>query len=521
MLLTALAGLVMGLLTSVYTRARGMFTPEAVTYSADGQAMAARYTDGTVQLWNQQGQQLSSFDTREGWVNWSMDDEIQLIGKEKLVAQSDAGRFEVWDVAAGEKESTIGNNVFSVRPDTTSVSADGSTAAAIQAGAQVDVDIFDTATGQRIKRMPPEIGGAQGIALSGDGQKMAVMRYGGQVEVWDIEAEEQLFGPHELDADPLNSSVAFDPQLRVAAAVQPDRYSSVDGQPIELLDIETGQSAEIHTPEPVTGLKLSPDGRVLATWGPQSEVTFIDTTNGEQRGQIQPWYETPVFDFSEFLLPTAPPIAFSPDGSEVIVGSNSEVAIYDVASGKLKKRLWGSSHALGAWFFGPAMFGWAILWGIARRRQRLAEASNVENFVSAEVVEQEESPADEGASARGDSDEIIPARLSTKPPQSLIVAWILLFLGGTLSITLAMSVIFSEWTCFALTPFPYFSLYVGLMTIAAAAGRRTDKLPLVYSLQMASIICCDLINFTLGTIGLILVHRPAAQDFSAQAAAPR
>ena len=74
MLLTTLAALLVALGTTLYTRARGMFKPEAVDYSPDGRAAAVRYTDGTVFVWNDQGRRTASFDTRDGWINLSLGD---------------------------------------------------------------------------------------------------------------------------------------------------------------------------------------------------------------------------------------------------------------------------------------------------------------------------------------------------------------------------------------------------------------------------------------------------------------
>ena len=48
LLLTTLAALVVALGTALYTRARGMFRPQTVAYSPAGDALAARYSDGTV-----------------------------------------------------------------------------------------------------------------------------------------------------------------------------------------------------------------------------------------------------------------------------------------------------------------------------------------------------------------------------------------------------------------------------------------------------------------------------------------
>ena len=253
----------------------------------------------------------------------------------------------------------------------------------------------------------------------------------------------------------------------------------------------------------VLGIRLSPDATRLAVYGPSSEVTILDTQDGEVVSQIRPAFKVPAYDVGSLPTTDTPPIAFSPDGQEMIVASNVEVAVYDTATGNRKRRLWTSQESLSKWFFAPAFMVWGALWGIARRKQRQSDAQ----ANSADVIDAELADAD--AQAR-----LSPAG---KPPQSLIVAWILFGVGGLLAILWSITLLFTEPSCLAFTPFPYYSLYAGVTIIAAGAGRRTDRLPLIYSVQMGNLICCDFVNFILGVTGLILTTRPAARNYAIRA----
>lgn len=504
MLLTAAAALIVALLTTVFARVRGMFRPEAVSFSPDGSAVAARFTDGTVMIWNDAGRRVARFDTREGWLHFLQPTAMQLVDDDRLAAANPRGQFEIWEASSGRRSRAFGAPALSPFWDSSCISADGTTGAAILVSAKGGVEIWDLQTGASIRKMPPAVGAPAHIALSRDGRRLATVSHQGNVSVWDIASGQMIAGPQPLGIDfAPGSSISFSDDLSIAAAAA-ESFTQV-----RLLNVQNGKSASVSTGESDTALQLSPDGATLATIDETGGVTLTDTGDGSEIGKISPARVLPkdALDRLPPMLRGRPPCAFSPDGQQLAVGTGGEVVLYDLETQTLKRRLWGSRQSLSKWFFAPALVGWAVLWGLARRRQRLAEANPQETTVDAEVLESSdhrENDEEHDATAV-----LVPRR----PPRSLVAVWVLLLVGGVAAIVWGTLIIFAEISCFALTPFPYYSLLAGTMLTAAAAGRRTDRLAMIHSLQMSNIICCDPLNFTLGIVGLILAHRPAALEF--------
>jgi len=521
LLLTALVGLLIALLTTVYGRARGMFAPDAVSYSPDGEAVAVRFSDGTVRVWSRAGKLLGSFDTREGWISLSQPGRMRLLSRDRLMTVTGARQFELWDVKTGRSSGAVGRPSLNPLGESSAVSGDGSTAAEVRLAAQSRLGIWDLEAGRRVKQMQTDSGMPVGLSLSHDGNRLATVNQQGQVAIWDVETEQRLAGPYALNVEPYFASFAFSSDLRVVAAADEASFDPNTGQAIQLLDTRTGQRATVYAPEPVVGLELSPDGLLLAGVGTDGAVTFLDTRNGEQRGRIA----VSQAQIDSGLLPAqwlAVPVDFSPGGDEVIIGARDEVGIYEAPGGKLAKRLWTSRQHLSGWFFGPALFAWALLWGWARREQRPAEASadaNTGDADDASAPNGEAPPEEAGEPARDESPQEADEVATAAPPTLLKVAWILLLLGGIVAISWGTAIIFAEGAFFALTPFPYYSLYVGIAATAAASARRTQRMTVVHILQIGNILCCDLTNVVLGIVGLVLVRRPAVASYLKQSKA--
>ena len=103
LLLTALAALVLGLGTSIFQRVRSLLRPEAVSFSPDGKYAAARFIDGTVNVWNVDGGAVASFDTSENYFDvLGRHREFRLLDDQRAVRLELARLFEQtdrWDEA--------------------------------------------------------------------------------------------------------------------------------------------------------------------------------------------------------------------------------------------------------------------------------------------------------------------------------------------------------------------------------------------------------------------------------------
>ncbi len=500
LLLTALVGLVMALCTTIYQRMSGTFAPEAVSFSPDGQAVAARFTDGTVNVWDRTGKRRGSLDSRKSWINMNDGGALQLLDANTVIVTNDRAQFELWQLDKQRPIATFGRAGLSPFPNATAVSRDSSTAASVRFGATQGIDLWDVQTRQR-RPLPGGGGAPQGLALSNNGSRIATVNEKQFVTVSDTTTGETIF-TDESGETPLEYR-AFSADMSRWAAIKTD-YSSAD---LKLQAYVVSDDAPFITEIDgyPTAMALSPDGRYLAlldsralkVWdttaaaaGPPQEIELAAGTNNP---------------LAALFNTTTTDVEFSPDGTKLLVASAGEVALVDVQTIERDKVYWRIGHNLGIFFFLPAFIGWAVLWGLARRRQLLSERAAL-----ARAADKNTSPMDEAA----------VAWLLPTPPKELIVAWVLMGIGGVLAISFSLWLTLGQDSCCALAPFPYFELFIGIVALSSAAGRRFDGLTRVGVLQIVSMVCFDAINLTFGVVSLILINQTNARRFMQEMNAP-
>lgn len=495
LLLTALVGLVMALCTTIYQRMSGTFAPEAVSFSPDGQAVAARFTDGTVNVFSSTGKRRGSLDSRKSWINMNDRGALQLIDADTVLVTNDRAQFELWQLDTQRPIATFGRAGLSPFDNVTSVSRDGSTAASVRFGATPGIDLWDVQTQQR-RSLPGGGGSPNGLVLSDDGSRIATVNGQQNITVSDSATGETIF-TDESGKTPLEYR-AFSADMSHWAAIKTD-YSSPDLK-LQAYVVSDDSQFKTEVDGYPTAMALSPDGRHLALLD-ATELNVWDTTTvagPPQKIELSAGTRNP---FAEFLNTTATDVEFSPDGTKLLVASAGEVALLDVKTMQRDKVYWRIGHNLGIFFFLPAFIGWAVLWGLARRRQMLSERAAL-----ARAADENPSPMDEAA----------VAWLLPTPPKELIVAWVLMGVGGVLAICVSMWLTLAQDSCWALTPFPYIELFIGIVALSSGAGRRFDGLTRVGVLQIVSMVCCDALNLTFGVISLILINQTGARRYLAQ-----
>jgi eukaryotic-like serine/threonine-protein kinase len=272
--------------------------------------------------------------------------------------------FYFWKLCNGEQRMTLTNHTQPV--NCVAFSPDGKRLATGSAGNPVR--IWDTATGEIVKRLPEE--NVVSLAFSSDGQTLGV---GGRdrVVVWNLKNEHIVF---KLD-EPLGQfRIAFPPKGTLViigrGALKPfvpandggtaelwdyaarelvrvfpesggcialsqggDRLATGNtNQTIKIWDCSSGQCVRSVDSRKVIAMALSPDGQTLATscWG--AEVKLWNVSSGVQIGaltnnQHRVWS-----------------LAFSPDGSLLATGGADQmVRLWNVATRQPTKQLQGHS----------------------------------------------------------------------------------------------------------------------------------------------------------------------------------
>lgn len=193
------------------------------------------------------------------------------------------------------------------------------------------VGVFDTMTGERIKRMKGHTGMVNSVAVAPSGRPLVVS--GGDdahVRVWDRRQRQAV---HNLNNEYQVTAVSFnnDAQQVISGGIDND---------LKIWDLRKGQIETIaqgHT-DTITGMSLSPDGCYVLTNSMDSTARIWDIRpfcTGERCVKV---FKGHSHNFEKNLLHCA----WSPDAAMVSVGSSDRnVYVYDVASRKILYKLPG------------------------------------------------------------------------------------------------------------------------------------------------------------------------------------
>lgn len=227
---------------------------------------------------------------------------------------------KVWDAETGKEKRS-----FDVSEGVSSLIIDQKGHEFIAAGHAGTVKAWSLATGELLRhsRIPGLQEGSIGrtqLALSPDGQRIAVATSTGLIKVWEIDTAKEL-----ASAD----------MRRVGTIVIHRFCFSPDGQRLAMLDnsgfVKVYDVATLHQLLSLpssgmfdAGLMFSPDGRYLASLGRQRELKLWDVRTGEA-------FRTFYVPASTEMIPNQC-ICFSPDGFLIAVGGSDAVRVWDVTT---------------------------------------------------------------------------------------------------------------------------------------------------------------------------------------------
>ncbi|HEY8667164.1 MAG TPA: PQQ-binding-like beta-propeller repeat protein [Tepidisphaeraceae bacterium] len=197
-------------------------------------------------------------------------------------------------------------------------------------GGEGSVEIWDLKTTKRLQELK-KTGIAGGMAFSPDGRLLVIGTLSGHVGVWDVSAGQEVREITDYDSGVYSVAFSADGRLVMASCgsskIRSDRN-------VRYWDIKTGKVAAENQEEVNSN----------------SEVQFLATLKDGHLGQIRNGWIS-IWDLhthaalqSFFVKDLAPPAsaAMSGDGHQAIIGGvDGELAIYDVSTGKLLKKLKG------------------------------------------------------------------------------------------------------------------------------------------------------------------------------------
>ena len=339
----------------------------SVAVSPDGRYIAAgpdyRIESGStaVYLWDfESGRLARRFVSNEGGyfreVTFSPD------GTMLLTAGGYGYPARLWDVETGQLRRTL-TSADDPQGDRQHVafSPDGSQ---VLTGGSTNVQLWDVATGLKVRKFPASADVLEDLAFSPDGQEVVATYGNGDFVFWNCTNGLELrrwnagMGTASIGISPDGKRIVagaglsadweaelFDAQTGQLVQVfngpggdasgiagfLPDGHKLVtygSHEALQLWDVETGQEIrrfEGHS-SVVYSLAFSPDGRQLLAGGAWPRAFLIDSETGERDMR-----------FSSLTLPVVYQVAFSPDGTKALMacgGKDHAARLWDVATGQ-------------------------------------------------------------------------------------------------------------------------------------------------------------------------------------------
>jgi WD40 repeat protein len=294
----------------------------ALLFAPDGKTLAVRGRNRVVRLW----------ETETG-------NEIRQLG-EAMTAQRGGGFVFLGAISRPETRALA-------------ISRDGKQ---IAAGSGSTVRLWETATGKELPLLDGHRGSPAAVRLSADGKSVVSWGADQVVRRWDAATGKLLGG---FPAPQGTQLAAFAPDGQTIALANADNtirlHESATGKDLRRLQGPKGGAA---------ALAFAPDGKVLALRGSDNVIRLYDVASGAEQRQIVLRSGTNPNNGRVLVIGgprrtargTAPGLAFSPDGKQLVVpgpGTPGNTLVFlDLATGKELRKI-ESPRPISSFAFSP------------------------------------------------------------------------------------------------------------------------------------------------------------------------
>ncbi len=241
----------------------------ALTVSPDGKFIGSAYSDSTLRLWGEAGDERAVFSGHHGTAATSI---VFSADGKKLISSGRDTEVHVWNLATDKLSQTLTGLEHPVR--TIAASSDGKFIAG--AGEETRIMLWDAKTGRLSKILNGHTGFVNALAFSPDGQLLASAGADARIIIWDPATGKELRSLYGHTGEV--NALAFDPTGKTLVSGGEDKL-------VKVWDVATGQqllSLSGHQ-APVRAVAVSPNGKTLVSTGEDSRILIWDSATGQLR----------------------------------------------------------------------------------------------------------------------------------------------------------------------------------------------------------------------------------------------